>query len=56
MQWQKGPCKKQGSYARLLSHSSGCLGQTQGLAGNSKHYYEVCDSKREKPAHMYCIE
>ena len=49
MQWQKGPCKKQGSYARLLSHSSGCLGQTQGLAGNSKHYYEVVILKVRNP-------
>ena len=38
-----------------VSHSC-CLGQTEGLAGNSKHKYEVCDSKSEKSAHMYCIE
>ena len=30
--------------------------QSKGLAGNSKPIYEVCDSKREKSAPMYCFE
>ena len=31
-------------------------GQTEGLAGNSKPMYEVCDSKSEKSAPMYSFE
>ena len=30
--------------------------QMQGLAGNSKPIYEVCDSKSEKSVPMYCLE
>ena len=32
------------------------LGQTEGLTGNLKPIYEVCDSKSEKSAPMYCFE
>ena len=32
---------------------AGYHGQTEGLAGNSKPIYEVCDSKSDKSAHMY---
>ena len=35
---------------------SSYLGQTEGLAGDSKPIYEVCDSKSEKSAPMYCFE
>ena len=43
----------QGSSARLvLPATSSYLGQTEGLAGNSKPIYEVCDSKSEKSALM----
>ena len=35
---------------------SSYLWQTEGLAGNSKPIYEVCDSKSEKSAPMYCFE
>ncbi len=38
-----------------VSHSS-YLGQTEGLAGNSKRIYEVCDSKSKKSAPMYCFK
>ena len=43
------------SFFREVSPSS-YLGQTEGLAGNSKPIYEVCDSKSEKSAPMYCFE
>ena len=42
-------------FLREVSPSS-YLGQTQGLAGNSKPIYEVCDSKGEKSAPMYCFK
>ncbi len=42
-------------FLREVSPSS-YLGQTQGLAGNSKVIYEVCDSKSEKSAPMYYFE
>ena len=32
------------------------LARTEGLAGNSKPIYEVCDSKSEKSDPMYCFE
>ena len=32
------------------------FGQTEGFAGNSKTTYEVCDSKSEISARMYCFE
>jgi hypothetical protein len=32
------------------------LGPTEGLAGNSKPIYEVCDSEIEKSAPMYCFK
>ena len=35
---------------------SSYLEQTEGLAGNSKLIYEVCDSQSEKSAPMYCFE
>ena len=35
---------------------SSYLGQTEGLAGNSKPIYEVCDSKSEKSASIYRFE
>ena len=35
---------------------SNYLGRTEGLAGNSKPIVEVCDSKCEKSALMYCFE
>ena len=35
---------------------SSYLGRTEGLVGNSKPTYEVCDSKSEKSAPMYCFE
>ena len=38
-----------------VSHSS-YLGQTDGLVGNSKPIYEVCDSRSKKSAPMYCFE
>ena len=44
----------QGSSARFVLPA--ILGQTEGLAGNSKPIYEVCDSKSEKSAPMYCFE
>ena len=49
----------QGSSARLAGlkvSPSSYLGQTEGLAGNSKPKYEVYDSKSEKSAPMYCFE
>ena len=46
--------KSQDSSARLHSPSS-YLGQTEGLAGNSKPISEVCDSKSEKSAPMYVL-
>ena len=46
----------QGSSARLVVPAILALGQTEGLAGNSKPIYEVCDSKSEKSAPMYCFE
>ena len=44
--------------ARFFSEvsPSSYLGQTEGLAGNSKPIHEVCDSKSEKSAPMYCFE
>jgi hypothetical protein len=42
-------------YFSKVSPSS-YLGQTEGLAGNSKPIYEICDSKSEKSAPMYCFE
>ena len=35
---------------------SNYLGRTEGLAGNSKPTYKVCDSKSEKSAPMYCFK
>ena len=35
---------------------SSYLGRTEGLAGNSKHTYEVCDSKSEKSSPPYRFE
>ena len=35
---------------------SSYFGRTEGLAGNSKPIYNVCDSKSEKSSLMYCFE
>ena len=40
-------------FTTLALGSSGYLGQTEGMAGNSKTIYEVCDSKSEKSAPLY---
>ena len=47
--------KKDKVRERLLPSPSIYLGGTQALAGNSIKY-EVCDSKSEKSAPMYCFE
>ena len=44
----------QGSSARFVLPA--ILGQTEGLAGNSKPIYEVYDSISEKSAPMYCLD
>ena len=49
------PCSfRGGTQSRFFSKvSQSCyLEGTQGLAGNSKPIYEVCDSKSDKSAHM----
>ena len=48
-------CKFLQRFFSKVSPSS-YLGQTEGLAENSKPTYEVCDYKSEKSAPMYCLE
>ena len=45
-------------FSRFFSEisPSSYLGPTEGLAGNSKPIYDVCDSKREKSAPLYYFE
>ena len=44
----------QGSSARLVLQA--ILGKTEGLAGIASPIFEVCDSKSEKSAPMYCFK
>ena len=49
---------KQYYVSRFISQvsPSNYFGRTEGLVGNSKPIYEVCDSKSEKSSPMYCFE
>ena len=53
--WKSNLGFLKGSSEQRLNSHSGNLGQTQGLAGNSKPIYEVCDSKSEKSAPTYVV-
>ena len=46
--------KKSRFFSKVIPSSN--LGQTEGLVGNLKAIYEVCDDKSEKSAPKYCFK